>query len=321
MPALHMSATSVKVLLNTQLGRYPSAAIDPNGPFKCQTRRPCKPGKPAQFKVGDEFYISERIDITRVEALPVPVPVGDVKGWIDIRYLADGKERGHVPVPVRVKMPKVKVFPGWTIAEPWARLKGTIAEVRRERLWDITAEDCAAEGVTLQGIVDMLAAKAAEPDEYAAYEIDSPCGSHSNKLYCGDCAWAAIAELPNGRDCATPRAVVRWGSSKFHCCSTCGDVLSCNFERSPIDEAKHQDSWPRLGLKSPEKCHLLCLLFGPALWADASDEELRAILRLGFRVIWESLYGDPKDPRHWSKNPEVWAYGFELHEAVVTREE
>lgn len=154
----------VLALLNTKPGVWPAEPIDPNKPFKWQTRRIVKPqptklyfpgikgGKPSwpanfegealwsgktiqsKYRPGEIVYVKEGLYLgVKEDTFLAPTPV--------IYYDADGANSGKSWRWKRSKIPPI------FMPRDLARMELEIKAVRVERLQDITEADAVAEGI------------------------------------------------------------------------------------------------------------------------------------------------------------------------------
>jgi len=135
------STPMVQAILNTKPGIWPAEAIDPQGPFKSQTRRIPR-NRGGIISKGDILWVRESWRVSHVgkagsqEWAYIVYKSGkgksiDISGTTESVYYAS----------------KAKWHPSIHLPRKAARLFLEVKSVRRERLLDISENDAKAEGV------------------------------------------------------------------------------------------------------------------------------------------------------------------------------
>lgn len=222
----------------------------------------------------------------------------------EVIFNADAKS---LPADVRVGKPRRSL--GWwkrpAIFLPLrlARLCPEIAEVRVQRVQEISEEDAIAEGVLecLREITRPMADKAKLRPLHWIHGWDEGLS------FCRKCALKKIKELqkenPGKEYILDGGWNVEEDCQEF--CETCKEALDCSFTNYAVES--EIDHFAKSGIYGPLDCVSIQNIF----CSGFKDEDRGRLAKAGYQFLWDSINSKREGGKYaWTNNPWVWAIGF-----------
>jgi hypothetical protein len=244
-------------------------------------------------QVGDRLWVRE----TFSEPFPLDVEHENFTGF----FRATDPDR-------KVKWKPSIFMPRWA-----CRLVLEIADIRVERLNDISEEDAIAEGFDVDLCESILRRKAGKKSMKFSRWLELPNGDEPEGYWCVDCV---------GREARKQKArVCGWNDSyeSDHAptCSVCGHLLHHSLTRYGIETELDLTDEDSIRIEyTPADSHKALILAELASgMGDWSDEYAGRLAQIGFGTLWESINGVGS----WAANPRVWIIEFKPVELEAKR--
>ncbi len=174
---------------------------------KTQTRRLLPEGRRPRIKVGDRIYVRESFRVSPDACEGWPDQIAPCPGWID--YAAGGSHYCHAPDYLSVLKAFGRIAIDWdNLPHRWhsarymprwcSRLFLTVADVRAQKLHDITEADALSEGIIVYEPTEE------DPAEYASID-GGDIWNNARSAYAS--LWSKLHRDPETRWSDNPRVV------------------------------------------------------------------------------------------------------------------